>query len=188
MLTRRILSVFFLMLVVLNTVGYYAFLVVVRDQASQRTRTRLEHGMHDVGGSLIVKVPAVTLPYTLETSDSYETVHGEIVYEGNVYQRIKQRFYGDTLYVMCVRDYAATAAKHQIDRYSRAFAGDTEQQEAPVGIRIISSWATYYFLETHHLMALHEGWGRTQGASYAGSFYSYCDVAVVFRPPTNAAA
>jgi hypothetical protein len=187
MLTRRVLSVFFLMLMVLNTIGYYTFLVIVKEQVSHRTRARLEHGMHDVGGSLIVKLP-VTIPYGWETSDSYEAAQGEIVYEGTVYQRIKQRFYGDTLYVMCVRDYDATAAKYQIDRYTKTFAGDTGQQDSPAGIRVISSWAKYYFSETYNLVALHEGWGRTQGRGYTDSFYNYCAIPVVFRPPTRIVA
>jgi hypothetical protein len=184
MLTRRILSAFFLILMVLNTIGYYTFLVVVKDRLSQRTRARLESGMHDIGGSLIVKLP-VALPYGVETSGSYESAHGEIVYEGSIYQRIKQRMYGDTLYVMCIRDYEATAAKHQIDRYSKTFAGDTEQQDSNTGIRIISSWVKYYFSETHTLVALHEGWGRTQVFRYAASLYSYHTASFVFHPPTR---
>jgi len=184
MLTRRLLSVFFLMLMVLNTIGYYTFLVMVKDQVSQRTRTRLEHGMHDVGGSLIVKLP-VTLPYGVETSGSYEAARGEIIYEGSVYQRIKQRFLGDTLYVMCVRDYDATAAKQQIDRYSKTFAGDTEQQDTSAGIRLISSWAKYYFSEEHTLMTLHQGWGRTCLYRYAAGLYSYQSVSPVFHPPSD---
>jgi len=183
MLTRRILSVFFLMLMVLNTIGYYAFLMVLKDQVSQRTRARLEHGMYDVGGNLIVKLP-MTLPYEVETSGSYEAARGEIVYEGSVYQRIKQRFDGDTLYVMCIRDYEATAAKHQIDRYTKTFAGDAAQQDSSAGIRIIASWAKYYFSELHKVVALHAGWARTQSAVYTATCYNYRAEPAVFHPPS----
>jgi hypothetical protein len=175
------------MLMVLNAIGYYSFLVVVKDHMSQRTRAKLETGMHDVGGSLIVKVP-VTLPYGMETSGSYESARGEIIFEGNVYQRIKQRMYGDTLYVMCIRDTEATAAKHQIDRYSRTFAGSDSEQDSQAGIRIITSWAKYYFSEVHTLVAQYEGWGRTQLYGYPGRFYSYRESSVIFHPPSSLGA
>jgi len=180
---RRVLSVFFLGLMVLNTIGYYAFLVVVKDQVSQQTRARLERGMYDMGGSLIVKLP-VTLPYGVDASGSYEAAHGEIVYEGSIYQRIKQRYDGDTLYVMCIRDHDATAAKHRIDRYSRVFAGDTEQQESSAGIRLMASWAKYYFSETSQLLTQHAGWGRAQVYCYSSDLYSYGASAPVFHPPS----
>jgi len=176
--------VFFLILMVLNTIGYYTFLVAVKDRLSQRTRARLENGMHDIGGNLIVKLPA-TLPHGVETSGSYESARGEIVYEGSIYQRIKQRLYGDTLYVMCIRDQDATAVKHQIDRYSRTFASDSEQQDSPLGVRIISSCAKYYFSEAFTLVAQHEGWGRTQTHRYAASLYGYHAVSLIFHPPSG---
>lgn len=172
------------MLMVLNAIGYYSFLVVVKDHISQQTRARLETNMHDIGGSLIVKLP-VSLPYGLETSGSYESAHGEIIYEGSVYQRIKQRLYGDTLYVMCIRDNEATAAKHQIDRYSKTFAGSDSEQDSHTDIRLITSWAKYYFSETHALITLHAGWGRTQVYRYAGSLYCYGGSAVIFHPPSE---
>jgi hypothetical protein len=175
--------VFLLSLMALNAIGYYSFLVVVKDRLSQRTRVRLETSPHDLMGSLIVKVP-VSLPYGVEASDTYEAAEGEIVYEGNVYQRIKQRLYGDTLYVMCVRDYQATAAQDQIDDYSKTFAGENAQQDPHAGsIRIISSWAKYYFSEAHTIAALHEGWGRVQTHAYAPSLYTYSATPSIFHPP-----
>jgi hypothetical protein len=187
MSSRSILSMFFLSLMALNSIGYYSFLLVVKDQLSQRTRARLETSMHDLTGNLIVKVP-VSLPYGMEVSGTYEASRGEIIYEGNIYQRIKQRLYGDTLYVMCVSDYQTTAAKDQIDRYSQSFAGDNSQQDSHAGIRIISSWAKYYFSEAHSITVLHEGWGRTQCHAYTASLYAYNTTSLIFHPPAAHAA
>lgn len=185
--TRSILSVFFLCLMALNTIGYYAFLVVAKDRLSQRTRARLETSVHDVTGSLIVKVP-VSLPYGTEAPATYESAQGEIVYEGTVYQRYKQRLQGDTLYVMCVRDYQATAAKDRIDSYSKTFAGESSQQDSQAGLRLISSWAKYYFSEGYTLTALYPAWGRTLHGTYAGSLYAFSASAAIFHPPANHAA
>jgi hypothetical protein len=185
--TRSTLSVFFLCLMALNTIGYYAFLVVAKDRLSQRTRARLETSMHDVTGSLIVKVP-VSLPYGVEAPATYEAAQGEIIYEGNVYQRYKQRLQGDTLYIMCVRDYQATAAKAQIDSYSKTFAGESSEQDSQAGLRIISSWAKYYFTEGYTLTALHAGWGRILCRAYAASLYACSTSSAIFHPPATHAA
>lgn len=58
---RLFASCFLLFLMVMNTVGHYAFLVLLRNQIEIDTEKRIHSNLNEPGGNFIVKLPASAL-------------------------------------------------------------------------------------------------------------------------------
>lgn len=162
MRVRRLLSCFLFTLMALNTVGYYYFLVFLRNQAVVASTERIHSPMHELGATFIVKVPMAN-PY-LRESESYEPVSGHFTYEGDVYQTTKRRFYRDTLYIVCVRDQRATDAQNRLASYAKSFAGD---EQTGMNVELMASLGKYYLSTRLTLEPQTHGWEQ----EYAYSQY-----------------
>jgi hypothetical protein len=178
---RKYFSILFLFLMGLNTVGYYSFLVMVRNQLTSRVTERLQSGFNEPGAQMIIKMP-LSIPYGAD-SHEYEPIHGAISFEGTVYQLVKQRLYKDTLYVVCIRDYETTEASNQIKDFSKSFAGESKQQSS--GIKLVISAAKYYFSKTNSIESLNSGWTIDCTFAEIASRYRYDSSPPIFHPPKS---
>jgi len=165
----------------LNTVGYYSFLVMVRNQLTSRVTEKLQSGFNEPGAQMIIKMP-LSIPYGAD-SHEYEPIHGAISFEGTDYQLIKQRLYKDTLYVVCIRDYKTTEASNQIKDFSKSFASESKQQSS--GIKLVISSAKYYFSKTNSLESLNTGWTIDRTFVEIASRYRYDSNPPIFHPPKS---
>jgi hypothetical protein len=156
MSAKRAFSILFLFLMVLNTIGYYSFLVVTREHLAQTITRKLESNAHEISGNMILKVP-MALPYASDSED-YQPVRGEITYDGIVYQFIKQRQYRDTLYIVCLSDARSTEVKDKIIEYSKSFAG--ENNESGSDATVIVSLSKYFLFHSSLAQISQAGWSR----------------------------
>lgn len=139
---------------VMNTVGYYGLLVVVRDQVAIASVRKIKSNQNEPGANLIIKVP-LSVPYQAESEiDNLSDSH--FTHEGKVYRTLKQRLYKDTLYLICIHDDQTTQADHQLSDFAKSFAGDEDSQGNT--IRLISSFAKYYFPVSHTLQSVQNAW------------------------------
>lgn len=180
---RRFSSILFLFLMVLNISGYYSFMVMVKGQLTGRILEKIQSGVNEPGGNMIIKMP-LSLPYSVDSKE-YEPVRGQISYEGVIYQFVKQRLYKDTLYVVCVIDHQTTEANNKIKDYSKSLAGETREQST--GIRLVTSLTTYYFTNKHSLQSSDTGWTRDCLFAEVTDAYSYDSHPVIFHPPRSIA-
>ena len=66
----------------------------------------------------------IKLPLALSNGsdmDNYERVDGEFEYEGTLYRMVKQKFYKDTVYIVCYKDQTTMALKTVIKDYVKSF-------------------------------------------------------------------
>jgi len=150
---RQILSCFLLFLMAMNTVGHYAFLVLLRNQIAIATEEKIHSNLNEPGGNFIVKLP-MNVPYLLDSKE-YETAGVCFTYEGKVYQTINKRLYQDTLYVVCIHDQRTTAVDNKINEVARSFAGDDLQGTAA---ELMAPFAKYYISTLYTLQHAHRGW------------------------------
>ncbi|WP_331961313.1 hypothetical protein [Ohtaekwangia sp.] len=146
------MSCFLLSLMVMNSIGYYSFLVHVRDQIAIAMERKIQTNLNEPGANLIIKLPISTL-YQPD-SDKYEPVSGHFTYKGKVYQTIKRNIHQDTLYLECIHDYRTTEADNRISDFARSFAGDDQHG----AFKLIVSLGKYYFSMPHTLQHTHNGW------------------------------
>lgn len=150
---RRILSCLLISLMLVNNIGFYGFLVLLRDQITEATVQKIQSNLNEPGGSLIVKVP-LPLPYAIGTGE-YEPASGSFTYEGNVFQTIKRKFYNDTLYLMCIHDQRATDAGHQISDLAKSLASEDQQNTAG---KLDLSMAKFFYSNAHDLQHARHAW------------------------------
>ena len=179
MLIRRSACILFLILMVLNTIGYYSFLVLVKEQMGSRLSRKIAAGAPEPGGDMILKIP-LTVPYPTG-SEEYEAAEGEFSYEGAVYTVLKQRHYNDTLYVVCIHDYKATQVAHQINDLSHAFAGKGDHPGT--GLKLIDSLSKYYCFTQHTILSLSAGWSLDCTLSKPSHRYSCHLAEIIYHPP-----
>lgn len=160
--------------------GYYPFLSLVTQQLSRNTQKKIESNIHDIGGNMIIKMP-MSLPYGPD-SNEYQPISGEITYQDTVYQFIKQRFYQDTLYVVCIRDYHTTEAKGKVVDYLKSLSSQNKQEDN--SLKIVASLAKYFFPTTQSVYFLNAGYATNFSFSETvASCYFYDPNRDIFHPP-----
>jgi hypothetical protein len=177
---KRLVSIFFLCLIVLNTVGYYGLLLIVRRQLTTKILQRIETNAGELGGDLILTIP-IQMPYS-EDAKEYTSAEGEIIYRGEIYRFVKQRFYHDMLYLVCKRDNQSTRLRDQIADYSRLFSGQ-DADHADSTIKIINSISKDYTPVVYIIRNQSEGWSSAFNIKRVSDLYLFTKTSSVFHPP-----
>lgn len=66
----------------------------------------------------------IKLPLALSNGsdmENYERVDGEFEYDGITYRMVKQKFYKDTVYIVCYKDQASMEIKTALTEYLKTF-------------------------------------------------------------------
>jgi hypothetical protein len=164
---------------VLNTIGYYSFLVLVKDQIAARLSQKIAAGIPEPGGDMILRIP-LSLPYTADDRE-YKSAQGEFTHEGSVYRVLKQKHYKDTLYIVCIHDYQATKVANQIKDLSHSFAG--EGKHPGDGLKLIDSLSKYYCITQYAILPSSTGWSLEHTLSEPTLRYSCRTATIIFHPP-----
>lgn len=94
--------------------GYQLIFWLQQKQATEKLLARLDASEYQASETLVLSLP-LTLPYPIYQSD-YERVYGDFSYQGTEYKLVKQKLENDTLFIVCIRDEAATRlSKTQAD-------------------------------------------------------------------------
>jgi hypothetical protein len=99
---KRLLSIAFIALLLLNITGYYLVFVALQYQNDITMIEVLDARQHDPFNTITIKIP-VSIPYMNNRSD-YERIDGAFEHQGEHYRLVKQKFDEDTLTVVCVKD------------------------------------------------------------------------------------
>lgn len=182
--SKQILGFSLVFLMAMNTLGNYAFLVLLREQIASTAALKIRSNPNEPGADMIVKVP-LSVPYMVDSED-YEPTRGQFTHEGNVYQTTKRRFYQDTLYLVCVFDYRTTAADHKISDMAKAFAGDGEDAQGNA-LKLMLTFAKYCPTAPQAVQTLHPGWVmECSFATHAPGREQFSEI-IIFHPPRLAA-
>lgn len=117
---RRTVAIFFLTLFLLNIIGYYGVFMGLKYSLEQQVVDQLDADAYGEEELVEFKV-AVALPY-MPDQPNYERVDGLIDVEGKFYRMVKQRYAGDTLYLVCIPDHDQQKIHKALEEYVQTFA------------------------------------------------------------------
>lgn len=117
---------------------------------------RFDSEQYSESETITIEVP-MSLPYGSDSMD-FERVDGEFEYDGQHYRLIKQRYYKDTLYVVCVPDIYNKHISEAMHNYAKTFTdkptGSHEQSKVP------ANFIKDYICQTFSIGNASCGWQR----------------------------
>jgi hypothetical protein len=133
---KRSVSTLFVILILMNVMGYYALLVGLQYRNALSLSEKFDQGGYAESETGSIKIYQPGLP----GSDQYSRIDGEFEKDGQVFRLIKQRHYQDTFHIVFIKDERGTLIKHALSDYARAFSEKTQDDDSklivlPVFIR-----------------------------------------------------
>jgi hypothetical protein len=116
---RKFLSISLIALLMMNILGYYGVFMGLSFKNDSSMQTMLDLDAVESSKLIELKVP-ISVPY-VSGSDSYERVDGKFEHEGQVYRLVKQKYFSDTLYILCIKDAKATRLNNALSDYVKTF-------------------------------------------------------------------
>lgn len=117
---RRFAAISLLFLFLLNVIGYYGVFMGLKYNLEQQRVAALDAEQFAEEQLQEFRI-AVSLPY-MPDQPNYERVDGLIEVEGKFYRLVKQRYAGDTLYIVCIPDQDQEKLHKAIEDYVSTFA------------------------------------------------------------------
>jgi hypothetical protein len=121
---KRLFASLILVLFLLNVLGYYGIYSGLISKSADELTNRIEDDSDAVGATMTFKVP-ITIPYAVDSRE-YEPINTQYVFEGKVFQLVKQKLVKDTLYLVAVQDVQSSMWSKALAEYVMSF-GDTQQ-------------------------------------------------------------
>jgi hypothetical protein len=177
---KRVCSIFFLSLMLLNTIGYYEVLITIEKLHIDHTVRKISANENEINGNLLLKIPT-SLPYTQDDKE-YKRAFGEIVVDGQIYHFVKQKVYQDTLYIVCLKDLEATQVRNVISDYSKTFADNHQNTDTSHEV-VAFSFAKFYLLWSSAPHNERSGWSSTIKGTLLTNLYTFSSSTSIFHPP-----
>jgi len=117
---KRVLSIVFLFLFLLNVMGYYGVFMGLQLGHERQARIKLDLGDYSPGREVVIKVP-LTVPYSTDQKE-FVRVDGEFEHLGEYYRLVKQKLFKDTLFIVCVKDDNLKEMHQALTDYVKTFA------------------------------------------------------------------
>lgn len=123
---KRLFSLVLIVILLLNTMGYYAVFIGMQYQLDLAAIEKLDANHYDVSQSVMIKLP-ISVPY-MSDSEDFERVDGIIEHQGEHYRLVKQRYAKDTLTIVCIRDTERKKINDDISDYVKGFTDKEANQ------------------------------------------------------------
>lgn len=151
---RRITSIAFVLIILLNTMGYYGIFVGMHYQNDVAMTRALDSDIYDRLSTITLKVP-VSIPYMPDQA-GFERAGGEFEHDGELYRMVKQRYAKDTLTIVCVLDTEHKKIDLALADYVKTFS-DKATDTKPVAKTTIS-FIKDYLPMSFKIDSATEGW------------------------------
>lgn len=151
---KRIISIAFVLIVVLNTMGYYGVFLGLHLRNDLAMSEALDANIYDESNTVTIKV-VVSIPYAADQSE-FERVNGQFKHNGDLYRMVKRKYAQDTLTVVCLKDTEHKKIEGALTDYVKTFsekANDTK----PTGKTTISFIKDYLPISIA-INSVTEGW------------------------------
>src|SRR5450432_18610 len=100
MLLRKILSIFLLLVLLFNMVGYRAWFYYAEKKGDASMENRIEKDQYNGYDLFTISIP-LNNPYQLEQT-RFERIYGEISFEGKIYKYVKRKVSDGKLILICL--------------------------------------------------------------------------------------
>jgi hypothetical protein len=175
---KKTITLFLLVLFLLNIMGYYGLLVGLRSQAGQKWRESVDR--ETTGGELLIKVP-LAIPYAVDANE-YSAVDGEFEHQGEVFRLVKQKLTHDTLYIVCEKDVTSKEINRALADYVKTFSD--KPFSAKQSAKNIQPFSKDFYSVATTIQSLHSGFQITiQKLNPLFDFYSFNYQPSISQPP-----
>lgn len=138
---RRLISALLIFLVLLNTMGYYFIFRGLEVNNDVKMARALDEDIYDMSKAVTIRIPIV-LPYQYD-NPNFVRVEGKFVHNGESYRLIKQKYEGDTLTVVCMKDDQDKEIQSALSDIVNTFADSPVDTDGP------SSKAHNFFIKEY---------------------------------------
>jgi hypothetical protein len=179
---KRFTSIAFVLIILLNTMGYYGVFLGWQLKNDIAMSKALDADLYDQSNTMTLKVP-VSVPYMPDQPD-YERVDGKFEHHGQLYRLIKQRYAKDTLTVICVNDTEQKKIDLALSDYVKTFT-DKASDTKPTSKTTIS-FIKDYIPTSIEICSVTDGWAlRVLHNSHYQSLISTFSASIL-HPPEKA--
>lgn len=151
---KRIISIVFISVVVLNTMGYYGVFLGLHFKNDLAMSKALDGELYDLSTAITLNV-AVSIPYMQDQSD-FERVNGKFEHNGDLYRLVKQKYARDTLTVVCVKDREHKKIEGALTDYVKTFSD--KATDASSAAKTTVSFIKDYLPISFEINSATEGW------------------------------
>jgi len=99
---RKYFSIFLLLILLFNIIGYRAWFYYAEIKADARLETRLDENRYEENEHIAITIP-LDNPYQMEQR-GLERISGEITLDGKTYKYVKRRVMEGNLIIYCIPD------------------------------------------------------------------------------------
>ena len=151
---RKVVVLGLLALLLLNVAGYYFVYRTAISHHQQSINNQFDNDDYDETETSLIKIP-LSLAYPVQ-DNGFERVDGKFQYKGEFYRLIKQRFYQDTLHIICIRDEQQKNIEGALTDYVKTFSDNPV--DAKSGSKIKIDFIKDYLLSTVSTSEESNGW------------------------------
>lgn len=151
---RRLFSLLFAILLLLNSLGYYGLFIGLRYQQNVEMMQKLDQAAYREADLITIKIP-ISIPYATDSED-FERVNGIFEHKGEFFRLVKQRFRYDTLHIVCFKDQELGYINQAWEKYVKTFA-DSQSDNKPNG-KTTHTFIKDYLVRTFSILASSLGW------------------------------
>lgn len=176
---KRLISILLIFLVLLNTMGYYFIFYGLEIRNDVRMSGVLDADAYDESKAITLEIPMV-LPYQYD-NPHFVRVEGKFEHKGETYRLIKQKYEGDTLTVICIRDEQDKQIQNALTEFVNTFT-DTPDTDAPTG-KNVSVFIKEYLMEGIAVGLADAGWTQEVGFTKIAPITAQEFICAVTHPP-----
>lgn len=82
--------------------GYHLVYFGIMNQVNFNLASNLDNGNYSQNETITLRIP-ISIPY-IPDSNEYERIMGDFEYQGEFYMLVQQKYEGDTLHVVCIKN------------------------------------------------------------------------------------
>ncbi|MGC3943745.1 MAG: hypothetical protein QM762_04255 [Chryseolinea sp.] len=116
---KRLFCILLIALHLINLVGGYWIFYALQQESRESLAAELDLDRYAGSDAILIKLP---LTDPVSDKENYERVDGEFEYNGTVYRMVKQKFYKDTVYIVCYKDDRTIAVKDAFHDYAKSMS------------------------------------------------------------------
>lgn len=133
---KRIAAIFLILIHLLNVIGYYGLFFGLEAINTKEILADLDSDIYAGNEAITLRIP-IGLPYS-SNHNNYERVNGFFEHDGSLYRLVKQKFYNDTLYVVCYQDKVGKQIKDAIQQVAQAINDQQNDNKSKSGKLVAS--------------------------------------------------
>lgn len=159
--------------------GYYFIIAGFELHHDATTSRALDEDDYDPSQTITFRIP-IALPYQYDNAD-FMRVEGKFVHEGESYRLIKQKYAGDTLTIVCIKDEADWQIQQALADVASTYGDPSTDSHGP--LKAQNLFIKEYLDATRALITGTSGWVTDLVPRVTTQFHEQIYLPLTGHPP-----